>query len=261
LNIFGRTIRVAQVPAKLVEFFAMGLRSTTFARPKDLWVSFLLRSRPPNNRFQMRDGTRIVLSSNPHDGITTMVVFGKLEYGRIEPGSTVIDIGANIGVFAVFSVRSGAKKVFCYEPNPEAFSVLRKNIDLNGFCEAVCAENLAVTARSNETIYIPRESSPYNQATKNPVNASDSVSIKTISLEQIVEDNGLSKIDYLKLDCEGAEYEILMTCPSDVLARVRRIRMELHYSADHSPEELIKFMAEQGFNIVKRQYSTIWMDR
>lgn len=261
MKILDREIPLRSVPRKVVEILTMGFRSAKFKNPYFLWKSFLYRESPPKNRFDLRDGSKIMLSDNPHDAITVMVIYCKLEYGGIEPGSTVIDIGANIGVFTLFAASSGASKIFSFEPNSAAFSTLSQNIEINEFGSVVHAFKLAVGARNNEIVYLPFASSPYNKSIKESDGIGALEPARTISLEQIIEENEIDEVSYLKLDCEGAEYEIFMNCPAEVFSRIRRIRMELHYSSDHSREELIDVLVRNGFSVVKRVDLIVWLDR
>ena len=54
----------------------------------------------------------------------------------------------------------------------------------------------------------------------------------------------------LKLDCEGAEYNILFGAPDETLKRIRRIVMEYHDSlTSHTHRDLVKFLSEKGFHV------------
>ena len=63
--------------------------------------------------------------------------------------------------------------------------------------------------------------------------------------------NHLERVDLLKMDCEGAEYEILYSTPSSHLQRISEIRMEYHNldSGDRHVEGLKRFFAQSGFAV------------
>ncbi|CAN5904008.1 MAG: FkbM family methyltransferase [Gemmatimonadota bacterium] len=74
------------------------------------------------------------------------------------------------------------------------------------------------------------------------------VEVPTVTLEQIMEDERLESIDFLKLDCEGAEGAILETTPRTCLRRVRQIAMEFHDNVsrlDHRAMEAL--LQDAGF--------------
>ncbi|MDP3790211.1 MAG: FkbM family methyltransferase, partial [Candidatus Omnitrophota bacterium] len=73
------------------------------------------------------------------------------------------------------------------------------------------------------------------------------IEIDTVSLSDIFDDNGLSHCDFLKMDCEGAEYEILYNTPLEYLKRIKSISMEYHDNGDISG--LASFLEENGFKV------------
>jgi len=191
-----------------------------------------------------------------------MVNFCRNEYGKIHRGWKVIDIGANIGVFMLKAARSGAGHVYCFEPNTEAFDVLETNIVENALSNRVTAIQKAVTGRAHQSVYVPKASSPYNAAVV--TKAASDVELEAVSgttLCDIIETYGLMHIDLLKLDCEGAEYEILLETPADILMKIQRIRMELHPSRKHSRAEVLGRLQDLGFSCVKNTGMIYWLEQ
>jgi len=90
--------------------------------------------------------------------------------------------------------------------------------------------------------------------------------VETIALKDFFDGNGISKVDFLKIDCEGAEYEILYNCPQDVLRKIGKISMEYHNlnrmlekrglkasaPKEYNGEELGLFLEKSGFNVTIR---------
>ena len=164
----------------------------------------------------------------------------------------VVDIGAAIGEFTVFAALAARQgRVLAFEPFRESFKLLQENIKANElsnvkvYNEAVWGEaglfTLDLSGRE------PLQA-PINLATSN--NAHSHYSIQAITLKIILEENKLDRLDLLKLDCEGAEYSILMQSPAEVLARVERIIMEFHDGFEgHVHGELEAFLEKQGFEV------------
>lgn len=66
--------------------------------------------------------------------------------------------------------------------------------------------------------------------------------------------NTLSSVDFLKMDCEGAEYEIIKKTPKNILSKIKFIALEYHLKEQYaclpnSPLELIKKLEEAGFSV------------
>ena len=183
----------------------------------------------------------------------------KREYGVVEKGSVVVDVGANIGVFSLFAALSGAKKVYAFEPSKEAFQVLCENIESNRLTDTIIPFNNAVSGSDGETVRFPRSSSPYNKIERKPDEPSqDYVDVQTVTLNSFLSrtaDSG--DIDLLKLDCEGAEFDILPALSETTIARIQAIRMECH----GTPDTLIEDLCKKGFAVSRRRGHSLWLTR
>jgi FkbM family methyltransferase len=142
---------------------------------------------------------------------------------------TVVDIGAALGEFTVYaSQKASAGEVYAYEPNPQSFALLQENISLNklsnvqAFCVGVC--DRPGTMQLNLVNGEPLQGKTVFQQP----DAAHIAEIPVITFDQLVQEKVQAGIDLLKLDCEGAEYAILMGASAESLARVQRIVMEYH---------------------------------
>ena len=91
--------------------------------------------------------------------------------------------------------------------------------------------------------------------------------VRCITLSQLIADNNLEKVDLLKLNCEGAEYEILYSS-ADCLRRVDKVRLEYHNLDERRSNvtSLAGFLIQQGFRITQEYPYTdmdgfLWADR
>jgi FkbM family methyltransferase len=199
------------------------------------------------------------LSAHPHDVVTAFVVVAREDYGRIEPNTIVVDIGANIGVYSLYAAYMGARVVYAYEPNAQAYEILLRNIALNGFEHVIFPYRLAVACTSDNMVSIPVEASPYNRTLADDI-CEHWDSVGTVTLERILIDNGIDYADVLKIDCEGAEYEVLFGTSGAVLSRFRNIRMEYHPGPI---DALLGHLQRHRFFLVERneESATIWVTR
>lgn len=260
--ILNRKIKPSEIPQKLFEFGTMGVRSLRFEKPVQMWKGYLLKRPPVGNKCRLRNGLSIQLSSNPHDVITVMVNFCRGEYGHVRQGSTVVDIGGNIGAFSLYAADAGASRVIGFEPNQEAFDVFRKNIAENKLEGKVEVRRLAVSGQGGEIVYLPKNSSPYNKLVSEGTTDSTSLEpVTTISLAEIIDQNDIEQVDLLKMDCEGAEYEILMKAPKEALTKIREIRMELHPSRVYARSDLVQHLEVNGFELRKHSGMIYWFKR
>jgi len=260
MKIFGRSLEVGILFTKMTDLTRMFFKSLLFNEVGPLWAAYIKKTNPKENKFTTRDGYQILLSNNLHDSITVMVIFCRMEYGKIEPGSTVIDVGANIGVFSLYAARCNAKRVYAFEPNKESYEVLIKNIKVNNLENIIIPFNLAVGPLDGELISIPKNSSPYNKTFQSKTGEHDYDIVETISLPSFISKYEIDKIDFLKMDCEGAEYSIIYSMSEENFKLITTFRLE-----DHIPEEkekLVKFFINQGFQKTRDNgISVMWFDR
>lgn len=143
---------------------------------------------------------------------TTACVFTELQrddYGlekiTLLPNDVVLDVGANIGMFAIYVKKKFGCKVVCFEPVPLNFEHLKKNIELNGLSlEDFELHNVAVTAKDDDIINIGTPG--YNTGGSSVFHKCDIISeCKTVRLGNYINENCV----YLKIDTEGGEYEIV----------------------------------------------------
>ncbi len=157
----------------------------------------------------------------------------------------VIDIGAHQGLFSLYAARQ-AKKVYAFEPVFENFSLLVGNVHVNNV-QNMMPFNMAVAGHSGkQTIMVSQNSFAHSSFSKE----GQAREVLAVSLEDIVKKNNLNQIDFLKIDCEGAEYDILFNCPKEVLAKVKKISMECHYLGEGKNTEAVQqFLEGRGFII------------
>lgn len=257
MRILGRRISIKRLPKVIKDLIKMLWWTRLFKQPQNLIKAYFSHTSPPGNCFNLKSGHTIKLSSNTHDSLTVMVIFCRKEYGDIEKDSIVVDIGANIGVFSLYAAINGAKKVYAYEPNPEAFQSLQSNIRINRLEDVIVPFNLGVSGSDNEKIFIKNQSSPYNKVEHSA--SLDTVEIDTVSLSTIVNSIGGEGIDLCKIDCEGAEYDVLYNTPDEWLSKIKNVRMEHH---DNTKKvSLIEWFLSKGYIQLLDRYSILWFKR
>jgi len=97
----------------------------------------------------------------------------------------------------------------------------------------------------------------------------EAIEVENITLQAIMDQNELEIIDLLKLNCEGAEYEILMKSPLGYLHRIKEIRMEYHnFELDGKVfdlQPLVGYLEKQNFQITNHlpyteEHGIIWFE-
>ena len=207
--------------------------------------------------FKTKTGLRIKIRVRSTDLMALTNVWMINEYDvedfEINTNDTVIDIGAHIGLFSLLvSQLCKTGKILSFEPVSENFDLLVSNLKLNHI-KNILPFNMAVSKNSGRLdLFLNNDQSAHSIFSK----SSESISVESTSLQKIFEENKISSCKLLKLDCEGAEYEIIDSLPSEYLDKIQNIVMEYH-SADTKPElvkNLIQKIKNAGFKIKTRPH-------
>lgn len=173
---------------------------------------------------------------------------------EIQDGWTVIDIGGGIGDFTILaSYQHPKNKVFAFEPTPSSYALLQENLQTNRISN-VQLSPAAVWSANGEIVIDTGIGEPVQFTSKALENGEKPVSSKVVvpglSLESVFQQISIVKCDLMKLDCEGAEYEILFKAPDSVLNRIDRIVMEYHDNAvEYTHADMERFLKEKGYKV------------
>jgi FkbM family methyltransferase len=151
---------------------------------------------------------------------------------KVQPGDIVVDIGACVGMFTAHALDRGASKVYSLEPNKKFMKTI-----INNMYDYIVNED--------EIRFIPVDyaigSKPSHTNFVFHTNE-----FKTMSFKEFIDRFKIEKIDYLKLDCEGGEYDVLSKENlSWIKDNVKHIAVECHLRAsENGIEDFIKFRDE-----------------
>lgn len=189
--------------------------------------------------LRLRNGLRISARARTGDMRTSRAIFIDEAYLppplSIPEDAVVVDIGGHIGCFTLFAAhRARRGRIFAYEPEPSNFELLSENVSRNA-PDRVQAFNLAVDGREGEREmhFAVSRSGTGGHSFFGP--GEKTFKVRCTSLPRILAEHRLDHVDFLKLDCEGAEVEILESLSDEELCRVRQLAMEPHRPADLQP--------------------------
>ena len=190
------------------------------------------------------------------DLLTVSEVFLGHEYDtKLLHPHVIVDIGANIGTFSVLSAKLHPQAtIYAFEPAPATFKHLKKNLELNGV-KNVIASDRALSAKTETRQFFQSNSSGLSSFHLERKGGTY-VNVECISFADLMREKNIEKIDYLKMDCEGAEYEILMDCPSEVLQKIKNIVLEYHNGiTKFNHHDLLTFLKTQGFQVKSKRHA------
>ena len=205
--------------------------------------------------FQTKTGLKIKIRVNSTDLMALTHVWMIQEYSNsgfdINDSDIVIDIGAHIGLFALFASQFCKQgKIFCFEPIKENYELLVENINSNKI-KNIIPFNFAVSKESDSVkIFLNDDYSGHSMF----LETNNFVIVKSKSLLDIFSENNIQECNFLKLDCEGAEYDIINSLPSDFLNKIKKSVIEYHLADTHPQllEQLIKKLRKCSFIVNTR---------
>lgn len=154
----------------------------------------------------------------------------------------IIDCGANIGLSTIFFKQIYPKsKIICFEPDPKIFDMLKYNLEQFNYSD-IQLFNTAVWIR-DEKLSFQTDNSWGGKIISNEIE--NSININAIDLNKFLD----QKVDFLKIDIEGAEYEVITNCKDLITKNVKNIFFEWHSftNKDQLLGSLLYFFEKNNF--------------
>jgi FkbM family methyltransferase len=178
-------------------------------------------------------------------------------FNLVKNNDVIFDIGANIGWYSIHLAKKiNSAKIYSFEPIPETFTKLKKNIEINNISNI----NLVNTPLSNEVQKLTFYYSPSATGASSSVNISEEIDIKklectTDTIDLFVKNNNINKIDFIKCDVEGSELfvyqggieSIKKYSPIIFTEMLRKWAAKFNYH----PNDIINLFSEIGYNCYK----------
>ena len=171
------------------------------------------------------------------------------EIVSVNPGDVVLDVGANVGEFAL-AIADRAATVHCVEPDPKAYACLVANT--HGLTH-VNSHNMAIGLDEGRSmIYLATADADSSLIA--PRRYDTTVEVQSKRLSDIIRDDCAGRVDFLKMDAEGAEPEVVESGGSE-LAGVRKVAVDCSAERKGMPtaEAVEKQLRDAGFAYVHRR--------
>jgi len=163
---------------------------------------------------------------------------------KVDPGDVVVDVGGNMGFFSYFAICKGAKSVFCFEPSKDCVKTIKNNFTFPN----LIVEEAAVTGVNGEVIFYYDEDNSIQSSLHTP-ELGNGVTCSSINLNDYVLDT-IDRINYLKIDCEGSEYDIIDSLSEEYLTNnIDKMCIEYHYNNDDRLLKMLEKIKKCGFHV------------
>jgi FkbM family methyltransferase len=154
------------------------------------------------------------------------MLFGAVPEYRVGPSDVILDVGAHVGAFAIEAARRVPDgRVLAVEASLESFNYLRVNRALNG-ADNLEVDHLALSDRQGMVMLYHDIGNWGHSITKRLSSRTERVPSETLA--GYLNRKQVDRCDFAKLNCEGAEFPILLSSSAETLGRFRRLLVLYH---------------------------------
>ena len=189
----------------------------------------------PKGRYWIPKGSQFVLPFNLAE--QEMGIYASGDAVHVTPGDVVLDCGANIGVFTRVALDAGAAKVIAIEPAPENLACLRRN-----YKDEITQGRVVVYPKGvwDKDDWLTLHVDPHNSAADSFVirreGAQDAANVPLTTIDKMAAELGLDRVDFIKMDIEGAEVKALNGGRQTIARFHPRMALSAYHQDDHPVE-------------------------
>ncbi|MDQ4055005.1 MAG: FkbM family methyltransferase [Actinomycetota bacterium] len=202
--------------------------------------------------FRLRNGYTVVTPNADGARFPLYEVFGDDGYrlGELTSGvdadATVLDVGGQIGSFSLAMAEAMPQvRIHVYEASPTSAGYVSRNINANGLQDRVTVNAKAMSGEVGEFTFVDSGDASGHNGLTAPEGLGSEVTVPSETFDNAVKAAG-GNVQIVKMDVEGAEYDIVLRSDPASWAEVRKVVMEYHPVAGHTLDELVQFFASVG---------------
>ncbi len=166
----------------------------------------------------------------------------------------IIDVGAHIGAFSVLaSKRSPNARIYAIEPALESYQLLEQNIKLNKCDNVIPTKKALHNQRGEVKLFHDIEHGNWGHSIVKEFSPEGEI-VHCETLEDFIKENKIDQCDFIKFNCEGAEFGIILSTSIETLKRIKTMLILYHCDLvkNHDLNELTTHLRKANFLIVKR---------
>lgn len=177
--------------------------------------------------FRLRNGQTVAIRADARFILNEIFLDRVYDIAGVDYSTcrSILDIGANMGVYTLYAAsRAPQASIYCFEPSSENFSILERNCKTNGIRAKIFQ---AAVSGSSGVGHLVTDRSSVEYALGEASQMSEQV--ECFDLKKVFETTGEASFDFVKMDVEGAEREILNNCPDELLVKLKALAIEWHH--------------------------------
>jgi FkbM family methyltransferase len=212
--------------------------------------------RPADINLRTREGPILTAPATRAAVWPVLEVFGLHAYrfGDLDlTGLHVLDIGAHVGAFSV-AICSAFRDttVVSFEPAPDTYEYLKRNVEQNGFGSRITTHNVAVSDRTGRVHLAIGSAADSTNALVDAASAA-TLEVESVTLNEVLTAGAPHRFDVCKIDCEGAEYSLVDNTSPESWASIRFILLEYHPVVGKDWKDLESAFSALGFRVTAHE--------
>ena len=174
----------------------------------------------------------------------------KLFLNVIKEGMTIIDIGVNKGYFSLLFAKlmNDKGKVLSFEPEPNNCFWFRKSIQANGY-SCIKLFQYALSDREGSVNLYRGKKSGWGSLFLSSYTEEKTITAKTRKLDNVLKDEGMNKVDIIKIDVQGADLLVLKGAERTLKRQNIKLVMDVDIKSLTERKQLFDFLESRGFKI------------
>lgn len=175
---------------------------------------------------------------------------------ELRPGDVVVDAGANLGYYTLIASRKVGPTghVFAFEPEPRAFALLQRNVELNDLRNVTLVPKALGRAPGTLKLYLaPRNRGDHR--VYDPSGKRESIEVEVVRLDDALRERDVDHVDFMKIDTQGAECAILDGA-GELLGASRELAVVLEFTPSaltalgDDPRACLERLTKHGYSLV-----------
>ena len=263
-NILNRNSIIRKLFVKLVSPLTLPiltlLKNISVKEFKRKKIISTWRTNNPDNILRYENGIAFNISTKKNSMSKSLILQEHTESNEtkflkkiIKPGQTVLDVGANMGWYSIhFSKWVGQSgKIFAFEPVPEIYEELTSNINLN-FCQNIIVFNCALGNQNESVLFNVSDFEGGSGASSENLKFGKEIKVSKRKLDDVMNEHNLDNIDFLKIDIEGGELNMLKGAEKLIEKYKPKLLLEIvdiHCDRfQYLPEDVCNFLFNKGYD-------------
>jgi len=172
---------------------------------------------------------------------------------EVKRDDIVFDIGTHFGFFSYYAITKNAREVYAFEPNPYVFEILKKHAEM--WSDKIKPFEIALYSSNGfQELLIPNPLAGWSTLAPKE-REGEKVKVKTMTLDSFCKEYNVERVDFIKIDAEGSEREIIKGAKETIKKFKPRMAITAYHLPDNKkviPELVLSIRDDYKFKLVNK---------